>query len=252
MPNDANNGVPQRYKFGQHPWDYPALGLLAAMLLLLLLLIVTPATGATLQQTDHRDIVRAAKAQVINELRIDPDANGPNPAEPECPRWEIVWRTALMLTGEGAGLLEKTTGNRCRNFAVDIIAYRDGTIVDVLCGGNEGPSTPCWSVNPNKVDPARWRPAPDLPATPAPSSPPPVQGGEITAADLAALNAKLDALRDSILFHLDQLQQQGERNGEKVEHVEGRLNEIVAGAKVTGAKVLPWLALAASGACVAK
>lgn len=219
---------------------------MAAMILLLGLLLVTPATGQT---ADHRDIVAAAKAQVVNEMHIDPDT-GPD----ECGRWEITRRAAAMLSREGAGLLDKQTGNQCRGFAVDIIAYPDGTIVDVLGRGNEGPSTPLWQINPNKVDPARWRPAPPLLTTAPPTSterpPEPAPGpAPEPAPNVAALDAKLD----SILFQLAQLRQQGELNGQKTEHVEQRLNEVVAGAKSLGVKMLPWLGMAAvGGACAAK
>ncbi len=238
---------------------------MAAMLLLLGLLWATPATGQTVS---HVDVVRLAKAQVVNEARIDPDGPGPDPSQPECPRFEVTRRAAVMLAGEGAGLLDKPTGNRCRGFAVDIIAYRDGTIVDVLGNGNEGPSTPMWLINVNKVDPSRWRPPPPLetttpapaptppeppppapPAPPAPTPPPLPTPSPVTANEIVALNARID----QVLYALEQLRMQGEINGAKTEHVEARLNEVVAGAKSLGVKMLPWLGMAAvGGACAAK
>ena len=242
-----------RYHFGDHAADYLALGLLAVFILLLGLLWTTPATGASLhdglQQTDHRDIVQAAKRQVVNELHIDPD--DPN-ARDECGRFEITWRVALMLSGEGAGLIRKV-GNNCRGFSPDAIMYVDGTVVDVLGRGNEGPTTPMWLIQPQKRPITDWAVAPPLPTTaPPPASVPP----EPESAAIAALGVRLDAIfeqLDELRQQSEVLRQQGDVNGAKIEHVEHRLNEIVAGAKQTGLKLLPWLAAGvAGGACVAK
>lgn len=125
-------------------------------------------TALYAQQTPHVDVVAAAKAAAL-AAGFDPDA----PDQPdECARFEVTNRAAFALKAEGAGTLEKLTGNQCRGRAVDIIAYPDGTIVDVLGGGDQGPNTPMWQVNPNKVDMARWRqpfPVEDAPVDPTPT-----------------------------------------------------------------------------------
>jgi len=166
------------------------------MLWVLLLLI---------QQTDHTDVVRTAKAAVL-AAGINPDA----PAQDECARWEITRRTALLLANERAGLLDKPTGNNCKDFAVDIIAYPDGTIVDILGSGREGPNTPQWLVNPNKVDPTRWRAAPALEeSTPTLPNLQPIS----STPDFTSMDVKLER----ILFLLDQLQQQQKADTEKLQ-----------------------------------
>jgi hypothetical protein len=198
------------------------------------------------QSIDHTDIVAAAKVQVVNELHLDPDAPGPDPSQPECNRWEVTRRVALALAAEGAGLIAKG-GNNCKGFAVDAIMYRDGTVVDVLGAGREGPSTPHWMIQPGKRPASDWRmPVPLDPTTTVPDPPAPTStiGHEPAAqVDLAALDAKLDR----VLYALEQVQQQQKADTDRIE---GRINTVVNDAKTTGTKLLPWLSLLTTGACV--
>jgi hypothetical protein len=110
------------------------------------------------------DVIRRAKADVI-ATGIDPDAS-------ECNRFEITKRAAAYLSAEypEAGLLYKPTGNNCEECAVDIICLKDGTIIDILGSGEEGPNTPIWMINSIRVDPNRWRaPLPyQVPVNPIP------------------------------------------------------------------------------------
>ena len=125
-------------------------------------------TGANAQQVPHVDVVAAAKAAAI---AADHDPDAPGQAD-ECNRFDVTNRVANALRGEGAGVLDKPSGNNCMGRAVDIIAYPDGTIVDVLGGGVDGPNTPMWQVNPNKVGPSRWRAAFEVENPPTPERTP--------------------------------------------------------------------------------
>lgn len=161
------------------------------------------------QQTPHVDVVAQAKVAAI-AAGFDPDA----PAPDECARFEVTNRAAFALKAEGAGILEKLSGNQCLGRAVDIVAYPDGTIVDVLGGGDQGPNTPMWQINPDKVDPSRWKapfavvdapvdpqPAPGVPGPQGPAGPQGPKGDKGDPGDpanvaellarLAALEAKL-------------------------------------------------------------
>lgn len=169
--------------------------------------------AAFAQQTPHVDIVAQAKAAAI---ATDHDPDAPGQAD-ECNRFDVTNRAAAALAAEGAGVLEKLTGNQCLGRAVDIIAYPDGTIVDVLGLGNEGPNTPMWQINPDKVDRNRWRAAfpvevppvivvPPAPHDGVPGPPGPVgpqgpkgdKGDPGTAVDVAELLARLTLLESRL------------------------------------------------------
>jgi hypothetical protein len=202
---------------------------MAAMLVLLGLLWATPATSQTI---DHTDVVRQAKAAAIAAgVAVDHD---------DCSRFEVTMRVVQLLASEQAGLLDKPTGANCRGYATDIVAYRNGVIVDILGAGPEGPNSPHWMTL-SPVDPARWRPPINLnPAPPTPTPPPadPPSPPPDPADSLATIDAKVDRL----LYAVEQLRQQQAADTEKlsseVSHVETRLNEVVAGAKRSAAPLI--------------
>ena len=228
------------HRFGDNPWDAVVLMLLAWLVLVVGLLWATPAYPFGLQAIDHAidhtDIVAAAKAQVVNELHLDPDAPGPDPSQPECNRWEVTRRVAIALAAEGAGLIAKG-GNNCRGFAVDAIMYRDGPVVDVLGAGREGPSTPHWMIQPGRRLASDWReppplePAlPTLPPVPMPAPVSPSEPQPTGSTDLAAVNAKLDQL----LYAVEQLRQEQKDDTEKIQ---SQINQVVKDAEQTAKKV---------------
>ena len=100
----------------------------------------TPPADATTKHGNHLDIIAAAKAELITEgmvFSID---------SPECPdRFAITERAVQKLKGDGAGFLDKPSGNNCGGFAVDIIAYPDGYIYDILDGSAEDGNGPAWN-----------------------------------------------------------------------------------------------------------
>jgi hypothetical protein len=148
--------------------------------------ILALATSAAAQTPDHTEVVRAAKAAAI-AAGIDVDAS-------ECARFEVTKRAAALLIAEGAGLLEKTSGNRCEDRAVDIVAFPSGRIFDVLGAGEEGPNTPHW-MELTPVSPERWRAPFDVVApAPAPAPEPPATVEDHDAA-LHRIEAQLEALR---------------------------------------------------------
>ncbi len=137
----------------------------------------------------HLDLVRSVKADL--EAR-GVDLRGP------CGAWAITSRVIWALRTEGAGGLEKLTGNNCAGRAADIVCFAGGQIVDIL-GDAGGANTPIWQPG-DPVDPARWR-APVDPgdsAAPilAPPPPDPLQDFIAqTTARLDALTAALEAVR---------------------------------------------------------
>jgi hypothetical protein len=145
----------------------------------------------------HVQIIEAAKAATV-AAGVDVDRD-------ECTRFEITKRAAVLLAGEGAGLLAKPSGNNCQGFAVDIIAFPAGRIFDVIGAGPDGPNTPQW-IELTPVNPDRWRApidvvAPAPPPAPLPSTPipPPVADHaqlDRIEASLAQLHAELAALRE--------------------------------------------------------
>jgi hypothetical protein len=96
-----------------------------------------------------------AGAPLVAAIKRDLEARGADLSGP-CGAFAITQRVVWALRGQGAGLLDKPGGNNCRGFAVDIVVYRDGRIVDCLIGSGES-NTPSWQTGNDPVDPARWR-----------------------------------------------------------------------------------------------
>ena len=148
----------------------------------------------------HLDLVRAVKADL--EAR-GVDLSGP------CGAFAITSRIIWALRTEGAGSLEKLTGNQCAGRAVDIICFAEGQIVDIL-GDAGGANLPIWQPG-DAVDPARWR-APVEPVLDAGAGLP-IGRGIAAAADplpdfIAQTSARLDALAaqlQAVRQHLDDL-----------------------------------------------
>jgi hypothetical protein len=92
--------------------------------------------------------VAAVKAQLQSQ---GVDLTGP------CGAFAITKRVAWGLRATGAGLLSKPGGNNCEGFAVDIICFPSGAIVDIL-GDAGGSNTPGWNEG-EQIDPSRFRPA---------------------------------------------------------------------------------------------
>ena len=94
----------------------------------------------------------------VAEVKAQLQARGVDLTGP-CGAFAITKRVAWGLRATGAGLLSKPSGNNCEGFAVDIIAFPTGLIVDIL-GDAGNANTPSW--NPGEpVEPARYRPAVD-------------------------------------------------------------------------------------------
>jgi hypothetical protein len=121
---------------------------------------------------NHTDTVANVKANLL--------AQGVNLAGP-CGAYQITKNVAWELRGEMAGLLFKPDGNNCENRAVDVIAYPDGSIYDILVRSGSEPdgrtdrpefyNIPAWQPQ-APVDAGRWR-APTDPGTPVPVPPDP-------------------------------------------------------------------------------
>lgn len=156
---------------------------------------------------DHADVVQRVKdALVVAGI----DLNGP------CGAYAITRRVAWELREEAAGTLHKPAGNQCEERAVDIIAYPDGRIVDILsdAGTTNGVM---WSEG-ESVDPSRWRPAApaSTPTTPNPPEPPvvipPTTPAPLPSLDLSPVLIKLDLLSRDIAVLRDELRAHDERN----------------------------------------
>ena len=133
---------------------------------------------------NHQKIVAAVKADLV---RRGVDLSGPDGG------FQITKRVAWALRGEGAGLLDKPSGNNSGGYAVDIVAYPDGQIYDIL-GDGGGANTPQWPGDGEQNDPSRYRPAFDPGDAPivvrSRENPnPPVDAGLL--ARVAALEAQL-------------------------------------------------------------
>jgi hypothetical protein len=158
--------------------------------------VAAPAIAAP--HADRSDVVGAAKADL---QRIGKDLSGP------CGALLIVKVAAWRLRSDGAGLLSKPSGNNCDGFAVDIIAYSDGEIYDVLADSG-GENRPSWGSGGN-VGADRYRAAvdPGFDTSTAPSPPTPVPiPTTVLSPDLIA-----QAVRLALFADFDRLYNQTER-----------------------------------------
>lgn len=145
------------------------------------------------------------QAAVVLRVKVALESRGVNLNGP-CGAFEITKRVAWELRAQGAGLLQKSTGNNCAGYAIDIIAFQDGSYVDVLVDGGNA-NTPAWNVKADKVDAARWRAAfdpgdaPPAPPPPAPGTgtPPPVDPNDELARVIDEATARiLGGLSDAV------------------------------------------------------
>ena len=97
-------------------------------------------------------------AGFVAEVKARLQARGVDLTGP-CGAFAITKRVAWGLRATGAGLLSKPSGNNCDGFAVDIVAFPTGMIVDILGDAGNG-NTPLWNTG-EPVDAARYRPAVD-------------------------------------------------------------------------------------------
>ena len=108
--------------------------------------------------------VEGAVALAKSQLGVTTLNNDGSPAY-ECSRFQIVKLAAKILAGQGSqvGLWKKPTGNNCEGYSVDIMAFPDGYIYDVLGGGGDG-ANPYWGaatclpLTPEKYTPANMVP----------------------------------------------------------------------------------------------
>lgn len=168
-------------------------------------------TPADAQPTNQVKVVKDVKARITPTIDI---THGPG----ECGRFEVTKRVVWELRGEGAGFLVKTGAqNKCneRNttdspgYGVDIVMYRDGTVIDILGSGAEGPNTPHWmTLEPSP--PESWRPPFDPGDTPSPLPPLPdptpvpdplPDPGPAPSPQLDRIEAKIDRIGESLEEH---------------------------------------------------
>jgi len=106
---------------------------------------VPPPADAATKHGNHTAEVTAAKAQLTAQGMTWNKDPAIQPTEVfECNRFAIV-KLAAQLIGAGAGLLSKPGGTNCQGYSVDIIAFPDGYIYDVLDGNAPDGAGPAWS-----------------------------------------------------------------------------------------------------------
>lgn len=162
-------------------------------LLACVLFVLVSAPVVAQDHPSRVDVVAQAKADL---LASGQDLSG------SCGAFAIVRLAAWRMRSEGAGLLDKPSGNNCAGYSVDIIAYADGQIYDVLIASGEQ-NTPSWQYAGSgmgsryhaAIEPPGQPPAPTPVPTPAPV-PAPIPSIDLSGvyAQFAILNQKLDEL----------------------------------------------------------
>jgi len=154
----------------------------------------------------------------VEIVKAQLEAQGVNVSTP-CGAFKITKGVAERLAHTGAGLLSKPSGNNCDGFAVDIIAYADGRIFDILIDSG-GANEPTWDAK-GEVDPSRWVPVPPSkgPSEAIPDPPVTNPSGSACKCNLEPLEGSLEGITallkaigpklDMVLVHLDDLDQLG-------------------------------------------
>lgn len=136
--------------------------------------------------------------QVVEQVKAQLESRGENLSGP-CGAFKITKAVAQRLASTGAGLLSKPSGNNCEGYAVDIIAYADGRIVDILIDSG-GANEPNWAPG-EPVDPSRWVPIAGSQEPPVEIPPPPPINppAPVCNVNLAPLEASVQALGGVLL-----------------------------------------------------
>src|SRR2546425_694681 len=108
-----------------------------ALALMFCLFLSIPASAQT-----PLEVVQQAKAALVT---AGVALNGP------CGAFAITRLAVWQMRGSGAGLLTKPTGNNCEGYAVDILMYPNGNIVDIIADAG-GANIPAWQPG-TAVDP---------------------------------------------------------------------------------------------------
>lgn len=172
------------------------------------LLLASPAVAQN-HLEDVKGVRRTLTAQkVIPAGIVNPDNTNP------CGVFEITKRVAWLLKGEGAGLLEKTSGNNCKGYSMDFVVYPDGRSADIAVGGEfDGVVTdaaPAWNLEMKPEHIARWRPAIDPgdgpfipPDHPVPPDVEPLPANPELMAKLDELSRKLEVVAVDVHYLVD-------------------------------------------------
>ncbi|MEO8065613.1 MAG: hypothetical protein ABI643_02015 [Candidatus Doudnabacteria bacterium] len=114
-------------------------------------------TAMACQAPNHTDLVARVKTYLVSRGQQ---------FNTLCDAFEIVKRVAWALRGEGAGLMTTFHSTQCNGLSADIVAYTDGSGVDVL--GSAGPPPSDGSA----YDIPVWLPGPDNPEAGVDYAPP--------------------------------------------------------------------------------
>lgn len=141
-----------------------------------------------------------AQADVVGSVKASLQARGVDLSGP-CGAFQITKRVAWQLRGNGAGTLDKPSGNNCEGRATDIIVFADGHGYDILSDGG-GANGPSWNDVAIDNGAGRWRPVtsdPDAGATPPPvvTNPPPIINIPPPVIDLSAVLAAIADVRSA-------------------------------------------------------
>lgn len=129
--------------------------------------------------------------------------------------FQITKRVAWELRGEGAGLLSKPGGNNSGGFAVDVIAYPNGHIFDILVGSGDV-NGPAWQ-DAGEVDASRYRQAIDPGDDVPPIEPPIVEPPTLPPADpqllerLVAATTNMTIAIELLATRLEEIEKTGVR-----------------------------------------
>lgn len=93
--------------------------------------------------------------QIVEQVKLALEQAGADLSGP-CGAFKITKRVAWHLKDKGFGLLSKTSGNNCEDFATDIVVDENGGYYDIL-GDGGGANDPQWPETPEAGDKSRWR-----------------------------------------------------------------------------------------------
>lgn len=176
------------------------------------------------------------RIEVVMLARQDLKAAGIDVDNDDCAGFRIVQLAAWRMRQDGAGLLQKSSGANCPlegdSYAHDIIAYPDGTTIDAIGRGSEGPNTPMWGPNCCAADRYRAAIDPHFDSSPGPTpgpvpTPVPEPSPDVLGPIRDRLNS-LDALTAILNMRIDALNSIIQRVSDAVDGIKPRVDQLEA------------------------
>lgn len=200
---------------------------------LIILVLLGSLTSSPVAAQENIRVVEEVRGDLVRRGIIPPGIANPGDNESPCKVFEITKRVAWRLRDEGAGLLEKRSGNNCLGYSMDWVVYQDGRGSDVAVGGiYNGVATdtvPNWNLVVEEDHGRRWK----APFDPGDSAGPPSDDPPITVPS-PSIEEQLNQILQEIQLVQTQIDAKLEAHSKSTEEFQAKVRSEWAWLKSTG------------------